>query len=336
MLSSSYRCQIYINTLYIAEGRPTTVNIFVGHNMSPAAINSKECAQVAYERDVAFCVCTIQNSKVMEAGYLQGSTKTINDDHWTYHFNVHPRFKRTDVQVKTQKIEDPTEEKGAKYNSRNQIFAVHIHFAEKDEQDVNIQMGSLYNKDKKSSKAVANLPEARAMRYVSYNATNNIAQTSKHIMKLQKNQLMQKWRLEQHHSIPFWGLDNIYKILTAPNGFEFTHCQVVMSIKLGVDYITPLFVAIDVSAEGKVVIICNICMKAEAERILFYLGIYVALVFSSVAWEAFTVSYKTSMEPYQYCPTYRCTIERDTSTIASDNSFGILQVWTFRRHDQDS
>ena len=77
------------------------VKLFVGHNMPPAAFNSKECAKVAYVRDGAVCVCTIQNSKVVEVGYLQGSTKTINNDHWTDHYNVHPRFKRTDVQLKT-------------------------------------------------------------------------------------------------------------------------------------------------------------------------------------------------------------------------------------------
>ena len=31
--------------------------------------------------------------------------------------------------------------------------------------------------------------------------------------------------------------------------------------------------------------------------------------------------YKVSMEPYQYCPIRCCAIKRDTSTIASDNSF---------------
>ena len=89
---------------------------------------------------------------------------------------------------------------------------------------------------------------------------------------------MHKWRLEQYHSISFWGLDDIYKILKAPNGFEFTLCQVVMSIKLGVDYITPLFVAIDVSTEGEVIIVCDISMKAGAEGILSHLGIYAAHV----------------------------------------------------------
>ena len=111
MLSSSYCCQIYLESLWISDGRPTTVKIFVGHNMPPAAFNSKECAKIAYERDGAVRVCTIQNSKVVEAGYLQGSTKTINDDHWTDHFNVYSQFKRSDVQVKTKTIKDPTEKK---------------------------------------------------------------------------------------------------------------------------------------------------------------------------------------------------------------------------------
>ena len=53
---------------------------------------------------------------------------------------------------------------------------------------------------------------------------------------------MQKWRLSQHYAIPFWGLYNIYKILTAPNGTKFTICQVIMSIKLVKDLITLLFV----------------------------------------------------------------------------------------------
>ena len=51
-----------------------------------------------------------------------------------------------------------------------------------------------------------------------------------------------------------------------------------MLIKSGVDYFTPLFVAIDVSTEGEVVIICDVSMKAEAEGIFSHLGIYVVLV----------------------------------------------------------
>ena len=94
-----------------------------------------------------------------------------------------------------------------------------------------------------------------------------------------------------------------------------------MSINSRLDCITPLFVAIDVSPEGEVVIIYDISMKAEEEGILSHLGIYVALIFGSIVWEAFTVSYKTSMEPYQYCPMRGCAIEKVTPTITFDDSF---------------
>ena len=83
-------------------------------------------------------------------------------------------------------------------------------------------MGNLYNKVKKSSIAAADLLEARAMRYGPYEATHKISQSPRRAVQRQKNRLMQKWRLSQHHSIPFWSLDNIYKILTAPDGTKFT------------------------------------------------------------------------------------------------------------------
>ena len=94
-----------------------------------------------------------------------------------------------------------------------------------------------------------------------------------------------------------------------------------MSIKLVADQITPLLIIIDVSPKADVVIICNISMKEEAEGLLSHFEIYVSLIFDSVVYEAFTVSYKASMEPYQYCPIRCCAIERDTSTITSDDSF---------------
>ena len=74
---------------------------------------------------------------------------------------------------------------------------------------------------------------------------------------------MHKWRLEQHHTVPFWGLDNIYKALTAPNGAEFTICQVIISIKTVENLIPPLFVGVDVSPDSEVVIICDIGIKMK-------------------------------------------------------------------------
>ena len=64
-----------------------------------------------------------------------------------------------------------------------------------------------------------------------------------------------------------------------------------MFIKSVQKLISPLFLGIDQSPEGEVVVICNQSMKDEAEALLSHFGIYLAVVFGSVLWEAFTDPY---------------------------------------------
>ena len=87
----------------------------------------------------------------------------------------------------------------------------------------------------------------------------------------------------------FTGFSNIYQVLTAPNGAKFTRCQVIMSIKCRDDFITPMFVAVDLSTTGEVVITCDIGMKSKAEALLSHFGIYLAYIFGSVADGRFSV-----------------------------------------------
>ena len=58
-----------------------------------------------------------------------------------------------------------------------------------------------------------------------------------------------------------------------------------MSTKCSHDLITPLFVGVDVSPEGDVIIICDIDLKVEAEALLLHFGIYTAVIFESVVWK---------------------------------------------------
>ena len=79
---SSWICKTYHNEdIYIADGKPTTVKVFVGHDSLAAIFNLLELGQLADEKDGAIRVCHIQASKVVVAGYLQGSTKTLNEEH---------------------------------------------------------------------------------------------------------------------------------------------------------------------------------------------------------------------------------------------------------------
>ena len=100
-----------------------------------------------------------------------------------------------------------------------------------------------------------------------------------------------------------------------------------MLTKYSHNLVTPLFIGIDVSPKGDVVIIYNIGMRGEAEAMLSHLGIYLAVIFGSIVWEAFTASYKVCMKLFQYYSVRNCAIEKDTLTIALDKSFD----WKFAK-----
>ena len=61
-------------------------------------------------------------------------------------------------------------------------------------------------------------------------------------------------------------------------------------------------------------------MKVEAESLLVHFGLYVAEIFGSIVWEAFTFEYKLRIDCYQYCPIKNCAIEIDNSSIELDAS----------------
>ena len=93
-----------------------------------------------------------------------------------------------------------------------------------------------------------------------------------------------------------------------------------MSTKCSFDYITPLFAAVDVTPEGEVIVICTKDMKTEAESLLAHFGLYLAYIFGSVVWEAFSADYKLKMDQYQYCPLTGRAVELDNSSIESNDS----------------
>ena len=103
MLSSMSRAQLYVNHIWVREGEPTRIKIIVSHDLKAAAYNSIEFANVADDLDGAVSVCVIQASKVVIAGYLMGSRKTMVNTHWNSHFNNHPKLNNMDVQVQIQK-----------------------------------------------------------------------------------------------------------------------------------------------------------------------------------------------------------------------------------------
>ena len=106
-----------------------------------------------------------------------------------------------------------------------------------------------------------------------------------------------------------------------------------MSIKCCDDFISPMFVAVDVSPKGDVVIICDIDMRSEAEALLSHFGIYLVHILGSVVWEAFTVEYKLKMEAFQFCPKkkLRHRVRQLNYRFKRKLRCRIYQVWVHRR-----
>ena len=154
------------------------MEIFVCHDSPAAIFNSLELGKLADKKDGSVQVCSIQASKVVVAGYLNGSIKTMDDNHWTEHYNCLPRPHNMDIEVKMLNIKDPTGEP-QKWNVRNQAFVAHILCSEKNEDKVNAQFGNTYCKGRKASQAAGVIPEERAMKYVFYKSTGVITQSLK-------------------------------------------------------------------------------------------------------------------------------------------------------------
>ena len=114
-----------------------------------------ELAKLVDEKEGSIRVCHIQANKVVVAGYLQGSTKTFNKEHWTEHLNVLPRLRNLDVEVQIRNIDDPTSDsKQSTYkmnNSKNKCLAAHILCSEKNEEAFNLALCNTYGKVRAAS-----------------------------------------------------------------------------------------------------------------------------------------------------------------------------------------
>ena len=157
-LVSSYEYKIYTNDIFIAEGNSTTVKNFVAHNSPATIFNSLELGKLADEKEGSVQVCFIQASKVVVAGYLNGSTKTMDVNHWTEYYDCLPCLHNMDIEVKMLNTKDPTGEP-QKWNTRNQVFVAHVLCSEKNKDEVNAQFGNTYCKDKKAFQAAGKIQE---------------------------------------------------------------------------------------------------------------------------------------------------------------------------------
>ena len=107
--------------------------MFVSHDLPAATFNSTKFAKAIEDIDGAVLVCIIQASKVIDAGYLLGSGKTINNSHLDLLFNNCPRLNKMDVKVSPQPIKGLT---NGPWNPKHNVVSAHILYSPQEQERI--------------------------------------------------------------------------------------------------------------------------------------------------------------------------------------------------------
>ena len=121
--------------------------------------NFIKLAKLVVEIECTVKVCAIQSTKVVVAGYLNGSTKTLEPEHFTFILGALPRMENLNVEVKNMNITDLTADPTQQPDLRDRVKAAHILCAEKDEEAVNAALSHTHCKTRKASRVVTKLPD---------------------------------------------------------------------------------------------------------------------------------------------------------------------------------
>ena len=100
MFSSLSQAYLYVDKIWVKEVEPTTLKVFISHDLPAAVINSIEFAKATDDLD----------GTLFAVGYPLGSKMTMNDSHWFTPYNNQPKLNNIDVQVKSHSIKDLTNE----------------------------------------------------------------------------------------------------------------------------------------------------------------------------------------------------------------------------------
>ena len=99
MLSGVMKACLYLESLWVKEGKDVLVKMFVAHDIDPFSFNALEFASVCNDLDGALSVSRIQSNKTSRAGYFIGSRNTMNPIHWSDLLNAHHCLLKLDVYV---------------------------------------------------------------------------------------------------------------------------------------------------------------------------------------------------------------------------------------------
>jgi hypothetical protein len=285
----------YSDRLWVGEGKRVWITIYIAHDVVQLSFMTSEIQSEFTEAGIELYVSNVQSAETTTAGYLIGSSSTMNQDHWTMLLSQNPKMKNIDIECRDQAIKIETTEK---YNQKTEVRAMHIICSKEKLAQCRKALKGLYNKKRLGKEATRKLPEGRLMKWVPHAGTvDDIMPTRERKERFMNAKNIQRCFLSRNVVTIIHGVSDLdlpQKIRT--NEDKVTLKQAIVCIKSITDLETPLFIGVDMKWNGDIVATSDVSLATEAQMIIAHLPLYLEHALGNKIWKWFLPDHRVFME----------------------------------------
>jgi hypothetical protein len=90
----------FSDRLWIGEGKRVWITIYIAHDSVQLSFMTTDIQSEFTEAGIELYVSNIQSAETATAGYLIGSSPTMNRDHWTMLLSQSPKLRHIDIECR--------------------------------------------------------------------------------------------------------------------------------------------------------------------------------------------------------------------------------------------
>jgi hypothetical protein len=290
----------YSDRLWIGEGKRVWMTIYIAHNSPQLSFMTSDIQEEFMEAGIELFVSNVQSAETATAGYLIGSSSTMNQDHWTMLLSQHPKLKLIDIECRDQPIKiDATE----KYNQKTEVRAMHIICAKDSLAQCRKAIKGIYNKKRSGKEATRKLPEGRLMKFVPHaGTTDDIMPTRERRERFLNAKNTQRCFVSRNIVTVIQGISDLdLPLRLRPNEEKITLRQSIVCVKSITDLETPLFIGVDMKWNGDIVATSDSSFGQEAQMFIAHLPLYLEHILGNLIWKWFLPEHRVFMqENFEY------------------------------------
>ena len=294
--------------LWLRKGRRAWIRFYIGHDVSVSSLLST--AELKLDsRDITFTMDTIQAPSTVICGFLVGTHRSFDLQHYSALLNSVPSLANHPVALSTKSLKlyyQETVPKG------REVYAVHVLCDASKRTATNLLLKALYNR--KKAKDIAQLPEGKMFKYAPYYANREDLMPG-----VQRRNLLRKLRIKQqqfqekHTTAPLKGVLDLDLPLDFGSSGHLSLRQILLSTKCQANCTHPLLLSVDYSSyRAETTVLFHIGNQEEVLRLLSALPVVLSAQYGSKIWTWFSADLKLELSHTAWNPDKQCLEETFT------------------------